>query len=126
MGGAALDHSLEMRGEHGQVRWELHSASALGNRTIGFAPSPAISQRLNMVAKISQLRSRWGMNRIGAPTSRADKLRAVSVIAGELEPLPIHEVLFQTNAHQATVVGNTVERAKLVCAHFVARSEMTA
>jgi hypothetical protein len=95
-------HSLEMRGERDR---ELDSAGALGNRSIGFAPSLAISQWLNMVAKISLLRSRWGMNRIGAAATRADKLRAMSVIAGELEPLPIHESLFQTNAHQSHGCG---------------------
>jgi hypothetical protein len=115
-----------MLAEYGQVRSELDSAGALGHRRIGSAPSLAISQRLNMVAKISQLRSRWGMNRVGVPATRADKLRAVSVIAGKLEPLPINEALFQTNAHQATVVGNAVEHAELFRAHFVARSEMTA
>ena len=89
-------------------------------------PSLVIRQRLNTVAEISELCRRWGMNRIRAPAARADKPRAVPAIAGELETLPINETLFKTSAHQATIVGNAVERAELVRAHIVTRGKMTA
>ena len=61
-----------------------------------------------------------------APAASADKLRVVPAIARELETLPINETLFQTNAHQAAVVGNAVKRAELVRAHIVTRGKMTA
>lgn len=61
------------------------------------------------------------MNRIGASALRTDKLRAMCDIPGELETLPVHQTLFQTRAHQAAVVRNTVERTELVGAHFVSR-----
>ena len=89
-------------------------------------PSLVIRQRLNTVAEISELCRRGGMNRIRAPAARADKPRAVAAIAGELETLPINETLFKTSAHQATIVGNAVERAELVRAHIVTRGKMTA
>ncbi len=47
-------------------------------------------------------------------------------IARKLEPLPVDQALFQTRADQAAVMGNTVERAKLIGAHFVSRGKMTA
>ena len=47
-------------------------------------------------------------------------------IAGQLETLAINQTSFQTNPHQAAVVGNTVERAELVGAHIVTRGKMTA
>ena len=66
------------------------------------------------------------MNRIGASALSTDKLRAMPAIASELETLPINKALFQTSPHQATVVGNTVERAELVGANIVTRGKMTA
>jgi hypothetical protein len=66
------------------------------------------------------------MNRIRAAAPSADKLRTVTAIARELQPLPIDETLFQTNAHQSTVVRNAMERTELVRAYIVFRSKMTA
>ena len=66
------------------------------------------------------------MNRIGTPSPRADKFRAMSPIARELETLPGNEALFQPNAHQASVMGNAIQLAELVRPHIVSRGEMTA
>lgn len=66
------------------------------------------------------------MNRVWAPTLRADKPRAMPDVAGKLETLPVHQALLQTSTHQAAVVRNTVERTELVGAHLVGRRKMTA
>ncbi len=66
------------------------------------------------------------MNRVRPSALGADKLRAMRNIARELETLPVYEALFQTRADQAAVMGNTVERAKLIGAHLVSRGKMTA
>jgi hypothetical protein len=64
------------------------------------------------------------MNRIRTPALRADKFRTVRDVAGEFEALAIDQALFQTHSHQSAVVGNTIERAELVGAHFVTRGKM--
>src|SRR5579872_3151177 len=66
------------------------------------------------------------MNRIRAFAASADKLRAMPTIASEFETLSINQALFQTNPHQAPIVGNTVQRAELVRAHIVTCGKMTA
>ena len=98
----------------------------IGLITSKFAPSLFISQRLNTVAEIPELGRRWGMNRIGAAAASADELRAVPVITGELETLPIGETPFKTRAHQAAIVRNAVLSTELVRTHIVACRKMTA
>ena len=66
------------------------------------------------------------MDRIGASAASADKLRTMPTVAGEFETLSINQTLFEPNPHQAPVVGNSVQRAKLVRPHIVGRGKMTA
>jgi len=65
------------------------------------------------------------MNGIGTSAPSADKFRAMPAIASEFETLSIDQTLLQTSAHQAAIMGNTVQRAELVGTHVVTRRKMT-